>query len=143
MKEEPYTPTKIVDSPIEASQQVMFTKPDYVLTASQHTVSVQVDPNLNIYIQKRDYERVVKFVIDLVKELQNTIGTMMEGDIITSYIDVIGDQLHGHTEIECHTAIIYHVIAEQLLPGGHLVVTQQAPDTNRPEQRQIAIIPSS
>ena len=67
----------------------------------------------------------------------------MEGDIITSYIDEIGDQLHDSTEIEHHAAITYHVIAAQLLPGGNLLVTQETSDTTRPEQRLIATASSS
>ena len=76
----------------------------------------------------------------LVRQQQKEEDIVMEGDIITSFMDAIADHIRGPMDIEYYTAIISHVIANALLPGGTLIVTQDTQDPARPEDRQIPML---
>ena len=79
MKEEPYTPTEIVDSPTDLSQQTQFVKPEYDLLSSLETVEISVEQNRRIHVQRPEYARLECRNIDILKELQSTMGTVMDG----------------------------------------------------------------
>ena len=78
-------------------------------------------------------------IIDIIKRLHNIQDTVMVGDIITSYIDDIADQLQHPIEMEDHVAIIYHVIDANTRPGGRLSGNSSTTVDSRPEQRQIGL----
>ena len=76
----------------------------------------------------------------LVTQLHKEEDAVMEGDIITSFMDATAHYIRDPLDIEYYTAIIYHVIANARLPGGTLIVTQDTKDTARPEDRQIIML---
>ena len=139
-KGEPYTPTEDNNSYYDAVSEAGLMPPVYSATHSTLPTSMRIDDSGFIYMEKEEYDRVGECMCQVFQRLQREEEIVMEGvNIITSLTDEIAEHLRDPMEIECHTAIIYHVIANALLPGGTLVVAQGVPDPGRPEDRQITL----
>ena len=139
MKEEPYTPTEVADSPVEDSQNIPYHKVTYTDAPSGDALKVTVEHGQSIYVQKDELDKMESYIIDIIKQLRKIQDKVMVGDIITSYLDVISDQLHHPAEMEHQVAIIYHIIDTNTCPGGKLKETVNTLEHDRPEQRQISL----
>ena len=137
MKEEPCTPTEVYSTPVDDVAGRSFSPPLYSSTPAAQSTVVRIDEQREIHLAKEDYDRVGVFMHQLVTQLHKEEDAVMEGDIITSFMDATAHYIRDPLDIEYYTAIIYHVIASALLPGGNLIVTQDTKYPSRPEDRQI------
>ena len=139
MKEEPYTPTEVVDNLADDSQCIPYHKTIYTEAPTAGASEVTVENGRSIYVQSDELDKMERHIIDIIKQLHITQETVMIGDIISSHLDVVSDQLEHPLEMEHQAAIIYHIIDVNTRPGGKLKANASTSDDPRPEQRQISI----
>ena len=116
MKDEPYTPTEVVDSPADDSQEQSYQKVMYTDSPSDDALEVKLENGQSIYLQKVEFDRMECYITDIINQLHNIQGSAMVGDIISSYLDIISDQLHHPEEMEHQVAIIYYIIDTNTCP---------------------------
>ena len=142
MKDEPYTPTEAVDSTPDDSQGPPFEKATYTDDHSHDACEVQLENGRSIYLQEVEQHRMEGYVINIIRQLNHIQGNVMVGDIISSYLDTISDQLQNQEEMECQVAIIYHVIDINTCPGGRIITTTNTTEHDRPEQKHVRLADS-
>ena len=114
----------------------------YTDSPSVDALEVKLENGQIIYLQKVEYDRIECYIIDTINQLHTIQGSAMVGDIISSYLDVISDQLHHPEEMEHQVAIIYYIIDTNTRPGGKLKATANTVEHDRPERRQVSLADS-
>ena len=80
-----------------------------------------------------------QYIINTIRQLTYIQDNVMVGDIISTYLDTISDQLQNHEQMECQVAIIHHVIAINTGPGGKIISNTNTSEYGRPEQQQVTL----
>ena len=139
MKDEPYTPTEVVDSIPDDSQVPDFPKAEYTGEQSQASREVRMTNGRNIYLEEEEQQRMEEYVINIIRQLNYIQDNVMVGDIISTYLDTISDQIQNHDELECQVAIIHHVIDINTCPGGRIKAKTNTSEYGRPEQQHVTL----